>query len=139
MKKRNGKVYVIMTLLFIIMVGSSNRLLAQSDRKFRWEAAPENGDHQGLQAVLVQPWSGERKLRICILNPEEKKVVITISNRADVDFSTTTSDSRFDQIFNLEQVNDGPYQVEIKAGKEIIRKDIVISSLTWTNSVVVIR
>ena len=133
MKKKGSKICVIMSLFFLNVVGFSNEGFAQTNTKPVWEFGPEKGGSPSWQALIVDPSAGDGKLRICILNPEERRVVIRISNHVDVDFSMIMKDSLIDQLFNLEQIDDGKYQVEIVIGNERIRKDIFIRTMSSTS------
>lgn len=118
MKTNSSRRYAIMAFFFLNILCFSNKGYSQSTV---W---------QNLQVSVIQPDTESSKLRICVYNPEEKKVTITISNNIDVDYSVLTSEQYFDQLFNLNGINDGKYILLITAGKERIRKELEINTVS---------
>jgi hypothetical protein len=88
--------------------------------------------------VTIQPVEKDR-LHICVFNPQEQQVTITISNSTDVDFRVDTKDPCYDRIFSLEQVNDGLYTIEVKTGKERVKKAIFLRTVDIEERRMIVR
>src|SRR5579863_4007683 len=93
---------------------------------------------QGLKAVIIQPVEKDR-LHICVFNPQEQQVTITISNSTDVDFRVETKDPCYDRIFSLEEVNDGLYTIEVTAGREKVKKEILLRTVDFEERRMIVK
>jgi hypothetical protein len=121
MKKNNSRRYVFVTFLLLNSLFFGNTAFSQTKER------------QSLQ-VSVGPADAENpRVRICIYNPEEKKVTISISNDIDVDYTVSTKELYFDQVFNLSEVRDGRYFFLITAPKERIRKELEITTVSYSD------
>jgi hypothetical protein len=93
------------------------------------------GDYS-VQVTISQSDSSDLKFRIHILNPEEQKVTIYIRSRTlGTIFIKTLMDSEFANheyanLYNMNELEDGLYSIEVVAGRESIRKDILINTTT---------
>jgi hypothetical protein len=119
MKKNNSRRYVFVTFLLLNSLCFVNTVFSQTKER------------QSLQVSIGQPDAENPRIRICIYNPEEKRVTISISNDADVDYTLSTKELYFDQVFNLSGINDGKYFVLITAARgERIRKELEITTIS---------
>jgi hypothetical protein len=89
-----------------------------------------------VQVTISQSDSADLRFRVYILNPEEQKITIYIKSKA---FGTllakTLTNSEFSNheyvnLYNLTELEDGQYSIEVIAGRESIRKDILINTTT---------
>ncbi len=89
-----------------------------------------------VQVTISQSDSADLKFRIHILNPEEQKVTIYIRSKSlGTIFIKTLTDSEFANheyanLYNLNELEDGQYSIEVVAGGESIHKDILINTIT---------
>jgi hypothetical protein len=127
MKKNYGRFAAPAIGLFLCSICFGSEVYSQQATTPLVNLIAGNPD-QGLQAVYIQPIEKDR-LRIFVFNPDKQQVTITISNSTDVDFRVDTRDQCYDRIFNLEQVNDGWYTIEVTAGREKVKKEILLRTV----------
>ena len=128
------------SLLFGLSVFSSVHAFSQSDRKElaynNVSTMPARLHPNPVQVTISQSDSADLKFRIHILNPEEQKVTIYIRSKSlGTIFIKTLTDSEFANheyanLYNLNELEDGQYSIEVVAGGESIHKDILINTIT---------
>jgi hypothetical protein len=131
------------SLLFGLSALSSVYAFSQSDRKDLaynvLSTTPVRLHNNPVQVTISQSDSADLKFRVRILNPEEQKVTIYIrSNTLGTIFIKTLMDSEFENheyvnLYNMNELEDGQYSIEVVAGRESIRKDILINTTTQVN------
>lgn len=92
-----------------------------------------------LQATICQPDKEEMKFRISISNPSTRSVVVTIVKGNDEFFSAVVKANEYVNTYNMSEVEDGDYTIIISNGKERVRKQISISTVTAINRQVEIK
>ncbi|HXB34866.1 MAG TPA: hypothetical protein VNV35_15635 [Puia sp.] len=129
MKKSIGK-FSLTTLAFLLStVCGLQRVFAQQDdhravhsiTKKRWDSL----------SVVIEPCGNEAKFRIYVLNRKKHRVSIKIWNGIDVDFVTTTIEPVFESILDMEQLNDGIYDIAVTDGEETVRETITLGTASW--------
>jgi hypothetical protein len=118
MKKNNSSRYVFITFLSMNILCFGNKAFSQTK------------EGQSLQVSVSQPDVENPRVRVCIYNPEEKRVTISIVNDIDVDYTISTKELNFDQVFNFSGVNDGKYFILITAPRERIIKEMEITTIS---------
>ncbi|HEX9512958.1 MAG TPA: hypothetical protein VF939_20855 [Puia sp.] len=88
---------------------------------------------QHLQVNISQPDRNNMKFRIVVANPVSRYITITIKKQNDVYFSEMIATANYENIYDLNQLEDGNYQVQITGGKERILKNISIHTSTQIN------
>ena len=89
-----------------------------------------------VQVSISQSDSSDLKFRVYIINPEEQKVTIYIRSKALGTLFTKTltegefSNHEYANLYNMNELEDGQYSIEVVAGKDSIRKEIVINTTT---------
>jgi hypothetical protein len=73
------------------------------------------------------------KFRVAVFNPFNKPATITICRGEDVLYVEGGVRNEYQNLFNLDQLEDGIYQIKITSGKETISKDINIHTETTTD------
>jgi hypothetical protein len=129
--KKNSKIYVGLVALSLNVICITNHAFPQSDASRFWGLRPGNEQARSLQEVVIEPCEDHARFRVSFLNPEQKNVTINVSDGLDVDFHIQTKELQYDRIFNMEQLQDGKYHITIKAGHEVINKDIMVSTVIW--------
>jgi hypothetical protein len=83
-----------------------------------------------LQVHISQPDKNNMKFRIVISNPVSRYITITIKRQNDIYFSEMIATADYENIYDLNQLEDGNYQVQITGGKEKVLKNISIHTQT---------
>jgi hypothetical protein len=83
-----------------------------------------------LQVHISQPDKNNMKFRIVISNPVSRYITITIKKQNDIYFSEMIATTDYENIYDLNQLEDGNYQVQIMGGKEKVLKNISIHTQT---------
>jgi hypothetical protein len=83
-----------------------------------------------LQVHISQPDKDNMKFRIVISNPVSRYITITIKRQNDIYFSEMIATADYENIYDLNQLEDGNYQVQITGGKEKVLKNISIHTQT---------
>jgi len=83
-----------------------------------------------LQVNISQPDKNNMKFRIVISNPVSRYITITIKKQNDIYFSEMIATADYENIYDLNQLEDGNYQVQITGGKEKVLKNISIHTQT---------
>jgi hypothetical protein len=83
-----------------------------------------------LQVTIRQTNAGEMKFRITIVNPNDHPVSISIHHGHDLLFEDLTGKPTYDNVFNLSDLEDGDYIIQISSGKEKITRTIRIQTET---------
>ncbi|HTI08509.1 MAG TPA: hypothetical protein VL832_08120 [Puia sp.] len=86
-----------------------------------------------LQVHISQPDKNNMKFRIVISNPVSRYITITIKKQNDIYFSEMIATADYENIYDLNQLEDGNYQVQITGGKEKVLKNISIRTQTQVN------
>ena len=85
---------------------------------------------QHLEVNISQPDKNNMKFRIAVANPVSRYITIVIKKQNDIYFSEVISMASYENIYDLNQLEDGDYQVQITGGKEKILKNIIIHTET---------
>ena len=83
-----------------------------------------------LQVQISQPDKNNMKFRIAVSNPVSRYITITIKKQNDIYFSEMIATADYENIYDLNQLEDGNYQVQIISGKEKVLKNINIHTQT---------
>lgn len=81
---------------------------------------------QHLEVYISQPDKNNMKFRIAVSNPVSRYITITIKRQNDIYFSEMIATANYENIYDLNQLEDGNYQVQITGGKERVLKNISI-------------
>ncbi len=87
-----------------------------------------------MQINVRQHIVGNLKFRVAVFNPFTRPAVIMICKGGDVLYTENGVKGQYENLFNLDQLEDGNYQVVITCGKETISKDIDINTETATGN-----
>ena len=103
---------------------------------FTSQAQQKNENGTLMQVSLDQPDSAKLKFKLSVSNPENKKVNITVSERRtgilhSQSFTSNTYTSRYD----MSQLEDGEYIIEVANDKERVTKDISIQTIVAVNRI----
>ena len=85
---------------------------------------------QHLQVNISQLDKNNMKFRIAVSNPVSRYIIITIKKQSDVYFSEMISTASYENVYDLNQLEDGNYQVQVIGGKERVLKNIHIQTST---------
>lgn len=83
-----------------------------------------------LQVNISQPDKSNMKFRIAVSNPRGRYITITIKKQNDIYFSEMIPTAAYENIYDLNQLEDGNYQVQITGGKERVLRNISIHTQT---------
>jgi hypothetical protein len=86
-----------------------------------------------IQVSVRQMDPNSMKFRVAVFNPFTKGATITICRGEDVLYTESGVRGEYQNLFNLDQLEDGNYQIIITSGKETISKDINIHTQTTTD------
>ena len=95
------------------------------------EPTPATTAHMQVSVRQMDPSS--MKFRVAVFNPFNKPATISICRGEDVLYIEGGVRNDYQNLFNLEQLEDGIYQIKITSGKETISKDINIHTETTTD------
>jgi len=73
------------------------------------------------------------KFRIAVSNPVSRYITITIKKQNDIYFSEMIATANYENVYDLNQLEDGNYQVQVIGGKEKVLKNIRIQTSTQVN------
>ena len=113
------KAVPVITFLFISAVASAA------------EPTPPTTAH--IQVSVRQMDPSSMKFRVAVFNPLTRPATISICRGEDVLYTENGVRGTYQNLFNLEQLEDGNYQIKITSGKETIIKDINIQTETTTD------
>lgn len=85
---------------------------------------------QHLQVNISQPDKNNMKFRIAVSSPVSHHITITIKKQNDVYFSEMIATANYENVYDLNELEDGDYQVQIIGGKERVLKTISIHTST---------
>ena len=89
-------------------------------------------------SLSIIPDKAAASFRVFARNPERKKIQVQISHKVyGVLVDTSFTGELFNCRYNFDQVEDGRYQVTLIGGKEKVKKDVEINTIS--NRHVVIR
>jgi hypothetical protein len=89
-----------------------------------------------LQMAVSQPDSNELKFDVKVSNPEKKRVSVTVSQRhVGVLYSNSFTDQNYGARYNMAELEDGQYSIEVSAGSKRIVKDITINTVVEVNRI----
>jgi hypothetical protein len=88
---------------------------------------------QHLQVNISQLDKNNMKFRIAVSNPVSRYITITIKKQNDIYFSEMITTASYENVYDLNQLEDGNYQVQVIGGKERILKNIRIQTSTQVN------
>ena len=88
---------------------------------------------QHLQVNISQLDKNNMKFRIAVSNPVSRYITITIKKQNDIYFSEMITTATYENVYDLNQLEDGNYQVQVIGGKERILKNIRIQTSTQVN------
>ena len=83
-----------------------------------------------LQVNISQLDKNNMKFRIAVSNPVSRYIIITIKKQSDVYFSEMISTATYENVYDLNQLEDGNYQIQVIGGKERVLKNIHIQTST---------
>jgi len=86
-----------------------------------------------LQVEVAQPDKSNMKFRIDVYNPNSRRSVLTIRKKGEVILYEHISVEKYASLYDLTQLEDGDYQVEVKGGKEKVCTNISIRTETQVN------
>ena len=86
-----------------------------------------------IQVSVRQMDPSSMKFRVAVFNPFNKPATISICRGEDVLYVEGGVRGEYQNLFNLDQLEDGNYQIKITSGKETISKDINIHTETTTD------
>jgi hypothetical protein len=86
-----------------------------------------------IQVSVRQMDPSSMKFRVAVFNPFNKPATISICKGEDVLYIESGVRNDYQNLFNLDQLEDGIYQIKITSGKETISKDINIHTETTTD------
>lgn len=86
-----------------------------------------------MQVSISQPDRQNMKFHIAILNPAARSVTITIQRKDDLLFTETITNDRYENIYDLDQLEDGNYLITVRGGKEKFTRNISIHTETNVN------
>ena len=124
----------VIAFIFISVAAS-----AQSAQSYHQPVKIGRFDEQGvsdpkvaahLQVSIIQPENNVMKFRVVVENPFNKSATITICKGDDVLYSEGGVRGQYQNLFNLDRLEDGKYQIIVTSGKETIRKEIDIHTET---------
>jgi hypothetical protein len=88
---------------------------------------------QHLEVNISQPEKDNMKFRIAVSNPVSRYITITIKRQGEIYFSEMIATTNYENIYDLNQLEDGNYEVQITGGKERVLKNISIRTSTQVN------
>jgi hypothetical protein len=97
------------------------------------ESKPTPAATAHIQVSVRQMDPNSMKFRVAVFNPFTRAATITICRGEDVLYSESGVRGEYQNLFNLDQLEDGNYQIRITSGKETISKDINIHTQTTTD------
>jgi hypothetical protein len=97
------------------------------------DPTPEPTTAAHIQVSIRQMDPSSMKFRVAVFNPFNKPATITICRGGDVLYIESGVRNDYQNLFNLDQLEDGIYQIKITNGKETISKDINIHTETTTD------
>ena len=115
------KAIPVITFLFISAAASAS------------ESKPTPATTAHMQVSVRQMDPSSMKFRIAVFNPFNRPATISICRGEDVLYIESGVRNDYQNLFNLEQLEDGIYQIKITSGKETISKDINIHTETTTD------
>ena len=115
------KAIPVITFLFISAAASASEP----------EPTPATTAHMQVSVRQMDPSS--MKFRVAVFNPFNKPATISICRGEDVLYVEGGVRGEYQNLFNLDQLEDGNYQIIITSGKETISKDINIHTQTTTD------
>ena len=86
-----------------------------------------------LQVNIAQLDKNNMKFRIAVSNPVSRYITITIKKQNDIYFSEMITTANYENVYDLNQLEDGNYQVQVIGGKEKVLKNIRIQTSTQVN------
>jgi len=95
------------------------------------EPTPTATAHMQVSVRQMDPTS--MKFRVAVINPFNRPATLTICRGEDVLYTESGVRGDYQNLFNLDQLEDGNYQIKITIGKETISKDINIHTETTTD------
>ena len=87
-------------------------------------------DH--LQVSVIQQ-DNSMKFRVAILNPVSRTATISIQRGNDELFSESLRRGTYENIFDMNQLEDGNYTIIVTGGKERVIRNIAIHTETRTD------
>ncbi|HEX7847158.1 MAG TPA: hypothetical protein VF476_15260 [Chitinophagaceae bacterium] len=94
---------------------------------------------ESMPAMLVkfdQPDSAALRFTVFVANPENKRVSITVSSKnTGILHSESFTGNTYTAAFNMSQLEDGEYSIEVSSNKERVAKDISIETVVAVNRI----
>jgi hypothetical protein len=85
-----------------------------------------------LQVSIIQQDNG-MKFRVAILNPASRSATISIQRGSEELFSESTRKGAYENIFNMNQLEDGDYKIIVVGGKEKVTRHFSIHTAIQTD------
>lgn len=82
------------------------------------------------QVTIRQTNAGEMRFRITVINPTDRALSISIQHGRDILFEDLTAKPTYDNVFNLSDLEDGDYVINVISGREKISRTIHIQTET---------
>jgi len=86
-----------------------------------------------LRVVVQQPDKKDMRFRISFSNPNSRHTTIIIRKKDDVYFHENVAEQEYVSMYDLNQLEDGDYQVIVVGGKEKVSTSISIHTETQVN------
>lgn len=124
----------VITLVFISFAASAQSY-HQPIRvgQFNQQGIPDSGNVAHLEVSVRQSEGSSMKFHVVIINPFTRPATITIKKGDDILYTENGVRGAYQNLFNLDQLEDGDYQIVVSSGKETVRKDINIRTETRTD------
>lgn len=101
--------------------------------QFNQQGIPDSSSVAHLEISVRQSEGSSMKFRVVVINPFTRPATITISRGDDILYTENGVRGEYQNLFNLDQLEDGDYQIVVTSGKEKVRKDISIHTETRTD------
>lgn len=101
--------------------------------QFAQQSIPDSSSADHLQVIVRQSGGSNMKFRVVVFNPFNRAATITICKGDDILYTEYGVRGDYQNLFNLDQLEDGNYQIVVNNGKEKVRKDINIHTETRTD------
>lgn len=99
-------------------------------------AATEISEPRVFNARVEQPDASKLKFKVSVFNPTEQKVTVKVIDWSYGVINTKViSNSEYFVLYDLSDLNDGNYRIEVIAGDEKIQQDILINTVVEENRV----
>lgn len=124
MQTKNSFIKPLAILILVSIIG------------FTSQAQQKKENEPSMYVTLDQPDSTALKFTVFVTNPENKRVSITVSQKnSDILHSYSFTNNAYSARYDMSQLGDGEYSIEISNGKERVTKDISIQTVIAVNRI----